>query len=86
MDPTTTGLFTALIAGGALAIAATITGVFSYFASRGAKQAVVSHVEDESGVIQRYEATMSRMEGKIDNILEWQGGHEALHARQHDDF
>lgn len=82
-DPTTGQLISAVIGGGFLALSATIAGIFSWLNGSQAKKAVVAHVEDESGVIQRYEATMSRMDAKLDDILEWQGHHDALHARLH---
>lgn len=64
-----------------MALAATITGIFGWLNTRAARHAVVSHVEDEEGTIAAFQATLDRMDGKFDEVLAWQGRHEALHAR-----
>lgn len=70
-----TQVVVAIVTGGGLALAATITGFFAWLNTRSARKAVVDHVNDEEG-------TIARFESKLDDILEWQGRHEALHTRE----
>lgn len=72
----------AIVAGGFMALTATISGIFSWFNSRASRQAVVAHVTDEEGTIAIFQAAIDRMDGKLDSVLSWQGQHDALHARQ----
>jgi hypothetical protein len=81
IDPSTSELLAALVAGGFLALAATITGIFGWLNTRQARKAVVDHVNDEEGTIAAFQATLDRMDSKFDEVLAWQGRHEALHER-----
>lgn len=79
-DPTP--ILVAVIGGGAMAATATISTIGAYLQSRTAKRAVVSHVEDEEGTIRRFEELLTKVDGKMDDVLRWQGAHEAVHARE----
>lgn len=71
----------AIVAGGFMALTATITGIFSWLNTRAARREVVAHVTDEEGTIAAFQATLDRLDTKLDSALSWQGRHEALHAR-----
>lgn len=68
-----TGIF---VLGGAI-----ITGLYSVKASRQARDAVREHVTAEGPTLEAFAAKLDRIDSKLDNALEWQGRHEAVHHR-----
>lgn len=87
LDPT---IITALIGGGAMAVAATIAAFGSWASSRQSKATVETHISDELLTQERIAAALERHDlalnvvlerhgAALDAILEWQGRHEAAH-------